>query len=78
MEFLCNEVESVEGLMGVQLELGEVKVAQGGVIVLERGWVLGETRGLKKRIRFRVKKKPEEQAGSASEPRAGISIAILV
>lgn len=78
MEFLCNEVESVEGLMGVQSQLGEVKVAQGGVIVLERGWVLGETLRLKKRIRFRTVKKPEEQAERASEPRAGISIAILV
>lgn len=68
----------MEGLMGVELELGEVEVAQSGVVVLKRNWVFGEMLLLKTRIRFCVKKKPEGQAGRASEPRVGISTATLV
>lgn len=53
----------MKGLVSKELELGEVKIAQSGVVVLERGWVFGEILGMETRIRFRVKKKPEGQAG---------------
>lgn len=48
--------------MGMELELGEVKVAQSGVVVLERGWVFGEILGLETKIRFRVKKEARSEA----------------
>ena len=50
MQLLCNKVKSVEGLMGLQLELGEVEVTQSVVVVLERGWVLGRFCGWRRSL----------------------------
>lgn len=49
--------------MGVELELGEMEVPQGGVIVLECGWVLRELLKLETKVRFRVGTISEGQAG---------------
>lgn len=49
--------------MSVELELGEMKVPQGGVVVLECGWVLRELLELETKVRFRAGTISEGQAG---------------
>jgi len=53
LQFLGDHVERVKGPVRAEGDVGDVEVSEGGVIVLERGWVLGEVLWVWSEVRSR-------------------------